>query len=209
MPIDYLSQKRVEEQKLKDLITQRKPLDIRGIQSARAKTGIPLTRTGDLDFALGQRQASSALSNERTKLNLLFENALQMAEDRGLSLRDSEEFARNVVQDEVLRGREREGLKTRIDKARRLSDIEEEFTGRGLELEERYSGTDSSDALTRILFGLGTSIGTSYLLGRKFRTPAKTKSPAQVAGAGGYEPYDRYYGKAGRPTAGVGGYGGY
>ena len=135
--------------------------------------------TGELESEAARTISRRSLGSNRQRLNLIYETAKQRAEMSGADVKESEQFARQQILDEMERESLRKNQEEAIASAKRKEDIAEEFTQRGLGSQDQFQpSVDYESALFRSLFGLGGSFGTA-LAYNKFGSP---KQPSRQQG---------------------------
>ena len=219
MPIDYLKQRQATEAKVSGLISGINPQDelmrkysnitanrskyigaaqpaIQGLTSAY---GIPGSRSSipaksvAMDKQTKANLMSQKFATTRTRQNMIFENAMALAQEYGMDLKSAEAYAREIVaqqsQQEFQAG---ENDKDRAAKAKR-SEMASEYTQKGLDLEGQYQpDSDYAGAVLRVLTGTGTALGTSYFLNKRYSNN-QTASPQTAPYGTTDQPYGPGY----------------
>lgn len=221
MPIDYLSKKKELQSKISDFLSSEKQRTVEGVEKTRGNISESQNRfLGGLNLnqnavrpqlqRLGLRDRENLAKREygqnRTRVNLIYENALKMAQDAGYDYNQAVDFARtkaNEAQAQEFSAQQADYLRQQQLKQQDLLDV---YQKRGMAQQDAYStGTDYQSAIARILAGVGGTAASTYIMNQKIKGANQQNQPkTMTAGVGGYgtSGYDGSYG-----TAGVGGYG--
>jgi len=223
MPIDYLAQKKKAEGDVDALLAGRKgqigdeltrtrnSIAARrndflstALPSAIAKTGGPAIApdvsrgVGQLNRATNRTLLQSQRTGHQTRLNLLYDQAIEMATRYGKSRRDAEDFARRYLAQKM----EQEFQAGEAEKDRQAqlkrSDMADNATKAGLDLQDQYQGS-SNPSIWGGIAGLAGTLGTAYLLNKGMaKDPVSTGNTVQPTAnySGTGKTYKDIYGDA-------------
>ena len=198
MPIDFAARTAQDEQALLDMLEKRR-LGISGtIQERRnaleqgrnaafsgfqgklgsigQEYGLPGLNADTsgvqrrLGTALDEQLSGQQFGMQRDRVNLAYNRALDRAQQAGLDRRSSEDFARQIMQDEIRRQQEA----TMNEKQRQQKIKQQEISNRAFAKgEDIQAQTDDGSgeyqaAMYRILSGLPTQLLSYYMLNRNF-----------------------------------------
>jgi len=191
MAINYADERNDQEQQLRDMLTQsgamiptqidqtrqnaivaRKPVldrlaQVAGPGMTPAVNASLMEQTPKINRTLDTNLARRKMMEQRMRDSLIFENAVRMAKESGLSMQAAQNFARKYMA--TKKQNEFQGAEADKERGQRLAmqDVREQYINRGMDADAQAAGTSSADAaLLRVLLGTGTAIGTGYALNR-------------------------------------------
>jgi len=198
MATDYLKKKQEAEQGLNDFLNSRQGQISSNID--QTKSNIDSSQSSflgglNLNPAAIQpkldklkRKNNLALSKQKysqntARMQLIFDNALKMAQEAGYDYQSAVEFARqkaNQAQSEDFAAREAE--KNRQQQMTG-ANIQDQYAQRGIALKDQYlPSLDYGSALARI----AANVGTSYVTAKSLYGKPNTSDSQKFAGVNGY-----------------------
>lgn len=153
-----------------------------GAQNQSQRLGV------NLQANLGQKKYG--LNQER--INLIFNSALDQAENAGMERQQAEAFARDFVSQEIARQTQGQANETARQQAIKQQSIKNSYGDSAMNLENSFQPDSGlNNALISVLTGMPVQIASSYYFNNKLKNmPQASLTPTPSA-----------------PTAGVGGYG--
>ena len=136
-----------------------------------AQTGIS-SRTGDIQARTDEFLAQQKFNQQRQRINLIYNNALEMAQQSGYDRRSAEAFAQQKVQDEENRAFRAEQGEFQRQRSIKQQQNKLKFGQGMIDIESAYQPKiDYTASLIAALVGTGASIGTAAYLGREGKQP--------------------------------------
>ena len=145
-----------------------------------------------------------------SRLDKIFQNATRRAEQSGLSVQQTNEYARQQVMDEIQRQFAAEEAQKNRGSTERINEIQNQLTDKDEQLQNKLQNdqldSEYQQAMNRALFGIGTSLATfggikAYQSYKNQPTQPSTFDYSRNYNAGGVKPYSESYGHAGNIVA--------
>lgn len=218
MPIDYLNQRKTQNQELQDLLAQRQSgieSDISqqrsSIMGNRAPVLDNLSRVaGQIDPSYGgairegvanqsrglNRKVESSLDSfrmnqERSRQDLLFSRLSDMAQQSGMDVQSANNYARQYLSNQMANQfSASEAEKERAGQTK-IMDLNQKYADLGIQQSLNMPQQDYGSALTRVLLGTGTAIGTGYALNKAY-APTQPKTSSVLPGTYASQIQSRY-----------------
>lgn len=199
MPIDYKGLQLEKEKELNDLLARPSSPEgtidrvrssragfqdylggVAGKVSPSASSLIPEASRpmmGRLDRQANELQSKQGYQAKKARFNLVYDTAVKMATQYGLAYDEAVAFARQKALDD--QRRTFQSSENALDRAYKSMGSGQAgyYSGKGLDIENKYSQplTSPGEALTRVIAGTATGVGTAYALNRKKTPTVKTE----------------------------------
>lgn len=200
MPIDYLSEAKLKEKEVKDLLGEQS--GVIGSQLDKTRTNIIAGRkpvidrltsygnnlgiSGAIQGGLQERMpginrkidstlARQKLTQDRARQDLIYQNLTQLAESYGLDKQKADQFARQYLSNQKSNEFQSEEAEKDRQLKERQANMADQYAQIGAGQLNASSDQDYTGALLRVLLGTGAAIGTGYAMNKSL-TP-KTSVP--------------------------------